>query len=276
MCLPECRVRDILNGPLFDSHVHSQFSVDGHDSVASLCQAALEGGLAGLCLAEHYDTEPSDEGYGRYDFHAIARAAAEAGRACGGFLVLVGAEVCYQPQFAPRIAGFLRECAPDFVLGSVHYVRGEFVMPGYFARHPAEEAYDRYFEAVEELAASGLCDALGHLDLAKRHGTGVCGPLDPRPYWPRIERILRLLVERGVALEINTSGWRQAPGEPYPGEAIVRRYAELGGTRITIGSDAHRAEFVGRDIARAHELARRAGLTHATRYVGRRPELYPL
>lgn len=264
-------------GPVFDDHLHSRISVDGHDSVASLCQAALANGLSGLCLTDHYDTEPLDPGYGLYNLDAIVQAVAEARRGYGERLsLLLGAEVCYQPCFAPRIAGFLSSSSLDFVLGSVHWVRREYVEAAYFHRHGPHEAYDLYFQAVEELVASGLCDALGHLDLAKRHGTAIHGPFDPQAHWPRLERILRLLVERGVALEVNTSGWRQAPGEPYPGEAILRRYAELGGTRITIGSDAHQSSDVGRDVARAYEWVRRLGFSHVTRYVQRRPVLYPL
>lgn len=263
--------------PLFDDHVHTTCSIDGHNTVLELGQAALEKGLAGLAITDHFDTDPADPGYGHYDFDQIARAAEQARRAFAGRLsILIGAEVCFQPVFARRIADFLQACPLDFALGSAHYVQREFVHEPYFARRTPEEAYSAYLQAVEETVASGLFDALGHLDLAKRYATPVYGPFDPQPYWAQIERILRLLIARGMALEINTSGWRQPPGEPYPGEAVLRRYAELGGMRITIGADSHRAEQVGFAVERACLLVRRLGFTHLTRYVRRQPQLIPL
>ncbi len=262
--------------PLFDDHVHSRLSIDGRDSVLDLCRAAAEKGLAGLCITDHFDTEPSDPGYGRYDLDQLQGDVRRARQDCGRLAILVGAEVCYQAPFAPRVADFLQASPLDFVLGSAHYARHEFVEPAFFARHGAAEGYQAYLRTVEEVVASGLFDSLGHLDLAKRHATALYGPFDPHSCWAQVERILRLLVERGMALEINTSGWRQDPGEPYPGEAILRRYRELGGTRITIGSDAHHVGRVGDGLERAHDLARQAGFTHLTRFVQRRPQFIPL
>jgi len=262
---------------LFDDHVHSGLSIDGEEMALAFCRAAVERGLGGLSFTEHLDTDPADPGYGRYNFELLRRASEEARRMYGCRLsILVGAEVDFQPLFAPQIADFIRACPLDFVLGSVHYVQREFVCPEYFLRHGEEEAYRNYLGAVEAAVASGLFDSLAHLDLAKRYGTPVCGPFTPGLYWERIDRILRLLIQRGMALEINASGWRQAPGEPYPGEAIVQRYAELGGRLITIGSDAHRPADIGRDLDRAIDLARRAGFTHLTRFVARQPQPIPI
>ena len=84
------------------------------------------------------------------------------------------------------------------------------------------------------------------------------------------------MVERGAALEINTSGGRRGPGEPLPGEAILRRYYELGGRMITIGTDAHTARSLGSDVVRAQELARSIGFRYVTRFVGRQPQFIPL
>ncbi len=262
--------------PLYDDHVHSCFSIDGHDSVEDLCRAAAGAGLAGLTLTDHFDTEPSDLGYGRYDHAQIARAVEHARREVPGLDLGLGAEICFQAPFARRVRAFLRACLLDFCLGSAHYVRHEFVDPAFFAQRSATAAYGAYLGAVEDVVSSGLFDALAHLDLAKRHGTRLAGPFDPEPHWPRIERILRGLIEQGMALEINASGWRQGPGEPYPGEAILARYRALGGTRITVGSDAHRARRVGDGVHRAYDLARRLGFTHVTRYRERRPELVPV
>ena len=261
---------------LFDDHVHSRFSCDARDPLDDLCRAALRQGLSGLTLTDHFDTEPSDAGYGRYDFDLIAREVERLRSRLGEFSLLVGAEVCFQPSYAPRIEAFLRACPLDFALGAVHYVAHEFVQPDYFRRRDGCAAYAAYFDAVEALVESGLFDSVAHLDVAKLHGIPVCGPFDPEPHWQRIDRILQLVIERGMALELNSKGWRQLPADPYPAEAILQRYARLGGTRITIGSDAHDAAHLGYGIERAQALARRVGFTHLTRYVQRVPQSVPL
>jgi histidinol-phosphatase (PHP family) len=259
---------------IFDDHLHSHFSYDGRESISDLCHAAVQRGLAGVTITDHFDTDPSDPGYGRYDYDRIRREVEQARDRYGDRLsILLGAEVCFQPAFTQDIVDFVARCPLDFVLGGVHYVRREFVDGGYFTRHDVDEAYWAYFEAVEAAVQSGLFDSIAHLDMPKRHSSG---PFDPRRYWAQIEHILQLMVERGTGLEINSKGWREVCAEPFPGEAILRRYAELGGERITIGADGHRAAHLGCSVGRACDLARRLGFTHATRFVQRWPQHYPL
>lgn len=78
-------------------------------------------------------------------------------------------------------------------------------------------------------------------------------------------------MERGVGLEINTSGLRQAPGETYPGLEILRWYKELGGQILTVGSDAHTVEDLGIGVANALDLAREAGFEAITLFEKREP-----
>ncbi len=78
------------------------------------------------------------------------------------------------------------------------------------------------------------------------------------------EPVLRALVDSGTGLEVNTSGLRQGPGETYPTEAIVRRYRELGGARVTAGSDAHRASTFAFGLEDGYRVLSRAGFKDLT------------
>jgi len=95
-------------------------------------------------------------------------------------------------------------------------------------------------------------------------------------WMPYIEPILQKLVERGVGLEINTSGVRQAPREPYPGLAVLTRYRELGGRVLTVGSDSHRVEQLGVGLDTGIKLAKEAGFKELTRFDCRRRVAVPL
>ncbi len=129
----------------------------------------------------------------------------------------------------------------------------------YFAHHSVRQAYLPYFEELLRAAQSGLADVLGHFDLVKRYGVDHYGPFEPAHYEDEIRAVLRALVDSGMALEINTSGLRQRPGEPYPGLEVLSWYRQLGGEVLTAGSDAHHVDDLGAGIDDALELARMAG-----------------
>jgi histidinol-phosphatase (PHP family) len=62
----------------------------------------------------------------------------------------------------------------------------------------------------------------------------------------------------GVAVEVSTAGLRMPVREMYPDEGFLRlcREREIG---VTLGSDAHRPDDVGRDFEQALALLRRVG-----------------
>jgi histidinol-phosphatase (PHP family) len=72
--------------------------------------------------------------------------------------------------------------------------------------------------------------------------------------------VLMALVESGVALEVNTSGLRQEPGETYPAGPIVERFRLLGGTRVVAGSDAHRKGSFTMGLEAGYGVVAAAGL----------------
>jgi histidinol-phosphatase (PHP family) len=139
----------------------------------------------------------------------------------------------------------------------------------YFASHSQREAYTPYFEELLQVARSGLGDVLGHLDLVKRYGTAHYGPFDPATFEDEIRAVLRAMIDGGLALEVNTSGFRQGVGEPYPGLAVLRWYRELGGEVLTVGSDAHHKDDLGTGIPEVLDLVRVAGFRAVAGFEGR-------
>ena len=255
-----------------DYHVHSNLSVDAYDSVEVMCERAVDIGLTEIVFTEHYDTEPADEGYGFYDYEKSREAVERMQNRFGDRLtVKLGIEVDYQTIFQAQIAEFLAGKRYDYVLGARHWEQGALIGDDYFEGRTEDEAYGRYFETVLPLVESGLFDVLAHIDLVKRDGTERYGTFDVEKWMPYIEPILQKLVQRGMGLEINTSGVRQPPREPYPGLAIIKRYRELGGGILTVGSDSHRVEQVGVGLETGKKLAKEAGFPGLTRFDRRRP-----
>jgi histidinol-phosphatase (PHP family) len=126
------------------------------------------------------------------------------------------------------------------------------------------EATEFYFAEVMGAVQSGLFDTLGHLDQCKRWLL----PWFPVAAWaaaPELyEPILVVLAGSGTALEVNASGLRHPTGETYPAAWAVARYRELGGQRVTTGSDAHLPESFAFGLERALEIIAAAGFSRLT------------
>ena len=101
-------------------------------------------------------------------------------------------------------------------------------------------------------------------------------PVDLSKYKDKIDEALKLLAEKDTALEINTSGLRQKLNKTLPDENIVRRFKQLGGKMVTIGSDAHYAEHLGSGIETGMEIAKRCGFDCVTLFQSRHPFEIPI
>ena len=86
---------------------------------------------------------------------------------------------------------------------------------------------------------------LGHLDFAKRYTQRLYGVEKSVDGGDLVDEILANCLAADMIPEVNTSPLRNDSPEPMPGPSVIKRYAELGGTMMPLGSDAHSAEFVG-------------------------------
>jgi histidinol-phosphatase (PHP family) len=271
---------EAVPGPIsVDLHVHSTCSVDGMSSIVEYARRARDQGLAEVGFCEHVDLDPRDPGYDFLNLARYDRGMAMARTAVPGVQLRQGVEITYQAGLEGALRAWLADHPWDYVVASVHlvdYADGWAIisepaaMGAYFAGHSERQAYTPYFEELLRAVRSGLGDVLGHLDLVKRYGVTRYGPFAPPAFEEEIRAVLRAAVAAGVGLEINTSGLRQSPGEPYPALAVLRWYRDLGGEVLTVGSDAHRAADLGAGIAGALDLARQAGFRAISTFEGRR------
>jgi len=275
--MPTGGARDIP--ALVDLHVHSTCSGDGVSSIEEYARQAEVLSLAEVGYCEHVDFDPRDRGYGYFDPGRYDREMAAARAAAHGVRLRQGIEITYQSSFEESLVAWLASRPWDYVVASVHlvdYTDGWAIIsePGamgaYFAGHSQHQAYAPYFVELLRAAQSGLGDVLGHLDLVKRYGVRQYGPLDPVVFEEEIREILGAAAHSGMGLEINTSGLRQSPGEPYPALTVLRWFHELGGEILTVGSDAHHADDLGSGITEALAMAQEAGFRAIATFEERR------
>jgi histidinol-phosphatase (PHP family) len=135
------------------------------------------------------------------------------------------------------------------------------------------EYCNKYINELENLAGWNQFDCLAHLDLIKRYAAKCNLSTRLMDYKDRLETILRTVIYNGKGIEVNTSGLRQLAKECLPGLDIIEFYKQLGGEIITIGSDAHNSDDVGKGVMEAVELIRNAGFKYITIYNDRKPEM---
>ena len=240
---------------MYDYHMHSRVSFDGHDTGEALAKAALAAGLKEICFTDHIDYDPLDQ-MGNMAFDTAAYNAEY------DHLEIPGLKICRGMEFGmthDNVAQFqedLKRRHFDFVLGSIHFVDGlDVYFEPWWRGKTVFQAERRYLEATLDcVQLHDRFDVLAHLTyIAKTH----CHPAPrPVPYGEHreiIDEILRILAAKGKGLEINTSGIDRCGGF-LPTADVFRRFKELGGEIVTIGSDAHRTDRVGQYSFEACEI----------------------
>ena len=235
---------------MYDYHMHSRVSFDGHDTGLAMAQAAKERGLREICFTDHIDyTSDMD-----MVFDTAVYNAEYDDLQVPGLLIRRGMEFGLTPDNAAQLKIDLGRRHFDFVLGSVHLVDGvDIYMEPYWADKDYDTAIRLHLQTtLEAVRAHEDYDVLGHLTYIAK-----CGA-NPRKELLRycdhksiFDEILRELVKRGKGMELNTSGIDRCGGS-LPTLDYFQRFHELGGKIVTVGSDSH-------DVARAgqytHEMA---------------------
>jgi len=156
-----------------------------------------------------------------------------------GLPVVLGLEVDYYQDRMDDVADLLDGYPFDVLLGSVHWlgtwrfdVLSDPLVVAEWDHRVIDKVWDEYTRALEELAASGVCDVLAHPDLVKITGRV---PAVPDEFY---DRITEAAVRSGMAAELSSAGWRKPVGEEYPAPPLLRRFVTQG-VPLTTASDAH-------------------------------------
>lgn len=189
--------------------------------------------------------------------------------------VKLGVEVDYLPGKEKELARLLA-CDPfDYVIGSIHFMDDwDFTHPLHASRYETSDLgqiYRRYFELLWQACSSGLFDIIGHIDVVKKFGHRLSDD-GMEPYWRRTARILK---ENGLCFELNSSGRAAAAAEFYPGRRLLELCCREG-VPVTLGSDAHGPEQVGRYFDEALELLQDVGCRELAVFSERQRSFIPL
>lgn len=246
-----------LGAKMFDYHLHSWVSHDSECPPAEIVHAAEKAGLKEICFTDHYDFNDIDKT--QHNTFALA-AYREAYDGISSLQVKVrrGVEFGMTTWNQKELGSILDAYDFDFVIGSVHYMGGYDPYYKEFWHHnDADTAFEKYLlHTLECVKTQNDFDVLGHLNyICKSEHNPTGKPLCYNDYRDICDEIMKILVQKGKGMEINTSGVDRV-GEFLPSVDFIKRFRQLGGEIITVGSDAHNAARVGQYIWGALEIAK--------------------
>jgi len=241
---------------IFDSHLHTKFSTDSKMDIEDAVKKAKELNI-GLIITEHMDLKypvkdsflfnPEDY-FNEYNKYRNSN-------------TLLGIELGMRSDCVEENRQIIESFPFDYVIGSIHLVDTiDIFREDFYAGRTKKETYEQYLTCMLEcLKSHNFIDSLGHIDYITRYARYEDKEIYYDDFSEYIDEVLKTAVVSNIPLEINTRRLRDKAAADNLLE-IYRRFYELGGRQVTIGSDAHNAAAIGNNINIALEIADRCNL----------------
>lgn len=265
---------------LSDSHMHTCFSTDSESTPESMIQASIKRGLKSICITDHNDKDyPHPEFFDEeepfvFDVQQYFNQLSSLKETYKNEIdVRIGIEIGMREHLVAYYQKLVDENAFDFVIASMHTIHGmDPYYPKYFEGKTDEQGYQEVFaETIHMLKLYDDFDVLGHMDYIVRYGRHQAQEYSYLRFADYFDEILKLIIEKGKGIEVNTSGFKYGLGFAHPHPDILRRYKELGGEIITIGADGHKPEHIAYDFEKVSVLLEACGFKYYTEFRGRKP-----
>lgn len=268
---------------LVDYHNHTPLCNHAEGEPSAFVERAIELQIAEIGFSEHSPwmvqepdekLAPTEEEFVRFVEWIRALQTRYNDDASSPIRVRLGIEMDYVPDRVDRARKYIDKYPWDYIIGSVHHLNSwGFDNPAYvgeFDRRDIDEVYEAYFASVCTLAELGIVDVIGHLDLVKKFGHRP--KRDTGPLYQYVASVLR---RAGVAVELNTSGRDKTVREFYPSFEFLKILTGKG-VPLTLGSDAHRPDEVGRYFREARTMLLDLGVTEIVAFEKRQQQFVPL
>ncbi len=268
-----------------DFHLHTAHSADSEAPMESMIESAIAKGLTHMCITEHMDPDfPPSQDIPNADFWVVNTDAYLYDlircreKYASQISISFGIELGLQPSIAKKLAAYAESYDFDFIIGSTHVA--DDMDPYYcsfFEGRTEEEGYRSYFQTtIDNIKSFSNFDVYGHLDYVVRYGPKMDRDYSYEKYKDLFDQMLVLLLEKEKGIEINTGGLRKGLREANPCMDVLKRYRQLGGEIITVGSDAHKPKQVAEYFHRAADMLLECGFQYYTIYQNRTPEFIRL
>jgi len=257
---------------MIDYHIHTPLCNHAEGEMEAYVQKAIGIGLKEICFLDHLTICEAGKNLSMtpeqvpFYFETVRQLKGQYKDSIG---VNIGLEVDFSPENMGLVSEIIAAHSFDVIGTSLHFFGDVDVVRHKSAWNRGEWDTDRiyslYYSQIEKILTYDCFDMICHFDLIKKFNR-----LPERSFKGKIENILSEMKSKNLAMEINTSGYTHKTEETYPSREIIEMCVDKG-IHITLGSDAHRPEEVGRYFDRALQLLTAAGCTQLTVFNERRP-----
>ncbi len=241
-----------------DQHCHTIYSPDAskESTFEAYIASAEKKGLSHLTFTDHVDYEANAKIFDQIpDFTAFENAL-KAVQKNTNVKLQMGVELGYQPHVLDRMNALVGAHDFDLVILSVHYVRGLDPYDGsLFEGRSLDDALTLYFKTVlEAIQVFDDFQILAHIDYVFRYLDHGIEGLNMDHFIHILDAIFKTLIKKNKVLEVNTAPYRKPYAVSEPVYALIKRYYDVGGRLISLGSDAHHPDDL---IADFHQAAKK-------------------
>ena len=264
-----------------DSHNHTcHFSSDAEMSISELIDSCVSRNIKRAVITEHYDYDyPHPEIPPQvFDLAQYYDAVKLWKKLSNDVEINMGIELGYQPHVADKIEEISKMFPFDSIILSVHVLEGKdvYYYPECYKKYTKEELNRKYIEVLVEMAdrINGY-DIIGHYDYINRYSKKRNAKMLYSDCPKEFDNLFEILITKEKSLEINTKSIYRSRQKKHtdimPDKEILLRYKDMGGTMITLGSDAHKKGSVGILFEETGEYLRSLGFKTNTYFIGRKP-----
>lgn len=277
-----------------DYHVHTHFSDDSEYVMEDVIKDAIRMNMNEICFTDHVDYgikvdqefltkdeilklsqghefAPLNVHYSHY-FKEIERLR----KIYSQITIKQGMEFGIQTHTIPLFQKLFNQYDFDFIILSCHQVEDKEFWTQDFQRGKTQQEYNlRYYqEILNVITQYKYYSVLGHLDLIARYDRA--GNYSFQNIKSIVTEILKIVIQEGKGIEINTSSYRYNLKDLTPSRDILKLYKELGGKIITIGSDSHKKEHLGAYIKETKKELKTLGFEYYCTFKNMEPIFHKL
>jgi len=256
---------------MIDYHIHTQLCNHARGVMTEYVRRAIEKGLKEICFLDHLTiSEPGNRlsmtpGEVPLYFQAVQNLK----NSFNGIIsIKAGLEVDFSPGNTDLVQEIIETFSFDVIGSSLHFPGNIDIVTSSCdwkqGRFDTDYVYELYFSQLKLMLEYDYFDVICHLDLPKKFGRK-----QSRTFDKEFDEIITVIKHNDLTVELNTSGYDSPVSEVYPAPGIIEK-CHKAGVSMTLGSDAHHPDDVGRHFDRAFTLLRSAGHTHLATFTERR------
>ena len=265
-----------------DYHIHTHFSSDCDVNPEDHIKKAIEEGMTEICFTDHMDYDYPEEN-GKTMFILDTDSYFEELKSLkikytDLIRIKIGIELGLNPSNEEKNSALVKSYPFDFVIGSSHIVNGmDPYYPEYWNNRDTKDAIMDYYKAIlRNVTTYDDYDVYGHLDYIRRYVKDKDYVYIDDDFYDITEMILKNIIAKGHGIELNTRGLANGVTHFVPTISLLKRYKELGGEIVTVGSDSHFTKSLGYAFRTAKDILINTGFKYVTTFEDRIPTFAPL